>query len=398
MIQKLTKLKLNMKNIFLSLTVLAATVASAQDGNNICAWNAMNNYNTGGGPSDLEKGIKCTDEAAVNPATSEKSKTWFYRGQLYSLVFRDTVLNKQYGNAAFEASKAFKKLMDINDPKFKDWAEVANSLAPITIGAFNAGYDQYIARNYAGAYQYFSTVKEMNNVLKAKNQKTYVQDTTILKSAGAAATEAGNIDGAIQAYKELLTLIPSPAVYSTLVRLYNKQNNGAEALKICEEGLAKYPKNQDLIIERLNFFLVEQKYVEGVSYLNSLLALDPTNGEALFIKGLAYENEKMFNEDSAIVYYNKSIEVNKAKKPEPAHAKPYNNIAAIYVKKSNNLLEQMNKLGTTAAEQKKYDAMDAEQKQWLQKAFPYLEQATKLHPDDPQIKKNYTNVKLKLGL
>ncbi|MCS6935276.1 MAG: hypothetical protein NZM35_09040 [Chitinophagales bacterium] len=387
-----------MKNIFFLLALLVSLYALAQDGNNICVWNAMNNYNTGGGPSELERGIKCSDEAAVNPATSEKSKTWFYRGQLYSLVFRDTVLNKQYGNAAFEVAKSFKKLLELNDPKFRDWNEVANYLAPVTIGAFNAGYDQYMARNYAGAYKLFASVKDMNLVLKAKNQKTYVHDTTVLKSMAAAATEAGDYASATAAYKELITILPSPGVYASLVRLLNRQGIKEEALKVCEEGLAKYPKSQDLIIERLNFFLSEQKYAEGVTYLNSLLAIDPNNGEALFIKGLAYENEKMYNEDSAIAYYLKAIEVNKAKKADPAHAKPYNNIAAIYVKKSNAIVEQMNKLGTTAADQKKYEALDAEQKQWLQKALPYLEQAHKLNPDDAQIKRNYNNVKLKLGL
>ena len=62
-----------MKKIALALSFTAAfAFTQAQDGNNICTWNAMNTYNTGGGAEDLERGIKCTDEAAVNPSTADR--------------------------------------------------------------------------------------------------------------------------------------------------------------------------------------------------------------------------------------------------------------------------------------------------------------------------------------
>ena len=45
------------KLTFITFLVAATTFAFAQDGNNICAWNAMNTYNSGGGPEDLEREI-----------------------------------------------------------------------------------------------------------------------------------------------------------------------------------------------------------------------------------------------------------------------------------------------------------------------------------------------------
>ena len=43
-----------MKKIVLALSFTAAfAFTQAQDGNNICTWNAMNTYNTGGGAEPI---------------------------------------------------------------------------------------------------------------------------------------------------------------------------------------------------------------------------------------------------------------------------------------------------------------------------------------------------------
>jgi len=145
-----------MKKATLLFLIAGITITlNAQDGNNICAWNAMNTYNSGGGPEDLERGIKCTDEAAVNDATSAKSKTWFYRGQLYTLVAQDKTLSPKYGTAVFEAIKAFKKLYELNDPKFKDWEEVFKYLMPLATNTFKTAVNNYQTKNYAQALQFF---------------------------------------------------------------------------------------------------------------------------------------------------------------------------------------------------------------------------------------------------
>ena len=96
-----------MKKIALAVVLLTAiSITYAQEGNNICVWNSTQNYQQGGGADELERAIKCSDEAMVNDATSGKYKVWLYRGELYRLIYRETVLNKKYGNAAFEGTES----------------------------------------------------------------------------------------------------------------------------------------------------------------------------------------------------------------------------------------------------------------------------------------------------
>ena len=113
-----------MKKITFALLLAGAFgTATAQDGNNICVFNAIKNYGEGGGGAALEDGIKCSDEAIVNEKTANVSKTWFYRGNLFTVVATDKDLKGKHPEACLEASKAFTKLNAIADPKFKDWED-----------------------------------------------------------------------------------------------------------------------------------------------------------------------------------------------------------------------------------------------------------------------------------
>ena len=376
-----------MKRIALAVILISAiSYANAQNGNNICVFNAMSNYNTGGGHDELERGIKCSDEAAVNEATMGDKKTWFYRGELYTLVFIDTVLNKKYGSAAFEAVKAFKKLYDMNDPKFKDWEDVYKYLYPLGTDLFNSGVDQYQAHNYAQAYQYFISIKEVNAILRGKNKSVTIQDSAYLKNAAIMAENANMSKEAIDVYKEWLSNSPSAYAYRNYAIALRKAGQTDESKKIVNEGIAKYPKDANLLVEKINGFLEAQQFTEALTFVNSLLEVEPNNDGALFIKGLAFE--KIGNEDSVIYYYKKSSDIN------PKNIKPLNNLGAWYVNKANALAEQMNKLGNSPDEVKKYNEMQKQRKALYVLAKPYLEKANAIDPKDEQIKRTLKQIEL----
>ena len=444
------------KLTLITLFAAAATFGYAQDGNNICTWNAMNTYNSGGGPDDLEQGIKCTDEAAANESTINKSKTWFYRGQLYTLIAQDKVLNLKYGTAALEAVMAFKKLYEIGDPKFKDWEDVFKYLMPLATNTFNTAVDNYQNKNYAQAFQFFYAIKDINAVIEGKGKKANIDLAVALKNAAICAENAGDVEGAIKVYKDWLAVAPDAVAYrsyavalkksgsdyenfkklqegkttynevvglfgnvgeltgsaegiktytfkpakggSLLVTFTNDllsskvqtglyAEGGAEASrKIVDEGLAKYPKDANLLVEKINVYLEDGKYPEALAYVNNLLDVEPNNDGALFIKGLAYE--KIGNEDSVVYYYNRSGEAN------PKNIKPWNNLGALYVNKANSLVEQMNKLGNTSADIKKYDELKKERTELYKKAKPYLEKAKEIDPSDAQINRTLKQVEL----
>ncbi len=376
-----------MKQLTLALFLMAAVaVANAQDGNNICVWNGVNNYNQQAGPEELEHAMKCSDEAIVNESTSGKWKTWYYRGQLYTLIFMDKTLKPKYGTSAFEAIKAFKKLFEINDPKFKEWDEAYKFIMPLATNTFNEAVDLYQQKNYAQAFQYFYAIKDINAILVGKSQKPNIDLTVALKNAAICAENAGDVAGAMNVYKDWLAIAPDAAAYRNLALSYKKQGKGDDAKRTVDEGLAKFPKDANLLVEKINFFLETTQYTEALTYVNNLLEVEPNNDGALFIKGLAYE--KIGNEDSVIYYYVKASDIN------PKNIKTYNNLGALYVAKANALVEPMNKLGNSAEDMKKYDALKKQRREWYLKAKPYLDKAHEIDPSDAQINRVLKQVEL----
>ena len=374
-----------MKKIALVAILLTAmSITYAQEGNNICVWNAMSTYTEGGGPDDLERAIKCTDEAIANESTMNKSKTWFYRGKFYRTVFQDTVLKKKYGNAPFEAVKAFKKLLDLADPKFKEWEEVNSNLLILGTLMFNEGVEQYQKRNYAQAYQYFYAIKDINGVILAKGKTPTIDLGAALKNAAISAENAGDKEGAMKVYKDWLTADSSALAFQKYAVALKKSGDTIEAAKVVDKGLTKYPKDANLLVEKINFFLSAGKYIDALVFVNALLEVDGKNDGALFIKALAYD--KLGKEDSVIYYYNKAIEVN------PKSINSYINLAAIYVNKAKEVNIEMNKLGNTAADIKKYDEMKGKIKALYVQAKPYLEKAKEIDPNEAQVTRTLTQI------
>jgi tetratricopeptide (TPR) repeat protein len=365
-----------MKKIALAVVLLAAiSIAHAQETNNLCVWNAMER----GGREDYESAIKCADEASTNEATMNKSKTWFYRGKLYRSIFQDTVLNKKYGSAGLEAVKAFKKLLLIGDPKFKDWDEVYTNLYVLGTLVFNQGVEYYQQKNYAQAYQFFYAIKDVDTVLTAKGKTPGIELASALKNAAISAENAKDRASALTVYKEWMEIAPSAAVYQKYGVALKASGDTVQSRKIIDEGLSKYPKDANLLVEKINFFLEAGKYVEALVFVDNLLEVEPKNDGALFIKGLAYD--KLGKQDSVILYYNKAIEVN------PKSINSYINLAAVYVNKAKDINLEMNKLGNSSADIKKYDDMKGQIKALYIQAKPYLEKAKELDPNDAQVKR-----------
>jgi len=148
------------------------------------------------------------------------------------------------------------------------------------------------------------------------------------------------LPGAISVYKDWLAVAPDAIAYRSYAVALKKSGKAEESKAMVTEGLAKYPKDANLLVEKINVYLEGAQYPEALAYVNNLLDVEPNNDGALFIKGLAYE--KIGNEDSVVYYYTKAAEIN------PKNIKPWNNLGALNVNKANRMVKEMNKLANTS--------------------------------------------------
>jgi len=377
-----------MKKIALAVVLLAAiNIVRAQNGNNICVWNAIRSYTQeGGSRTELESAMKCSDEATANESTAGISKTWYYRGQLYRLIVQDSVLNKKYPAATLEGIKAFKKLNEINDPKFKDWKDAYDYLNGLAGAAFNSGAREFNAKNYAQATQFFYSIKDVNDVLVARKGKLN-QDINLglsLEYACRAASSWGDKKMMLEVSKDFLAVEDSALAYYFYGVALRNNGDTVQSAKVMNDGLTKYPKDQNLLREKVVELISSERFPEATKYIDGLLENDPKLDAAWFLKGLAYSQSGKV--DSAAIFYEKAVSLN------PKNTNAYNNLGAIYVNKAKAIYDEMTKLGNSAEDSKKYDQMIIQIKDLYLKAKPYLERVKELNPSDEAINRTLAKI------
>ncbi len=403
-----------MKKLVTIITaIIALQMANAQDGNNICVWNAMNTYNSGGGPADLEGGIKCADLAAVHESTINKSKTWHYRGKLFTFIFLDSVARAKTPNSGMEAANAFKKLNELNDPKFRDWDEVNSLMNNLAITLFNEGADAFQNKNYVLAGQYFSVINELSAISEAHKGRFSIDGNVATRNAIMSYDNAGQVKEAQslaeQAYKNhpdslsslrVLIQITKKAISAKSLEA-EKTANQARLTALLDEGLTK-TKNKDagFLSDKINSYLVLGDFAGALKYVNSFIEAEPKNPQGYIIRAQAYDqmakdttvnkNDRQSYVDSVSASYDRALVIN------PNEVSALNNKAKLIVDETIPLIEQMNKLGSSSADNAKYEVLKAKVQDIYKRALPLLEKAHELDPKDASIERSYKQIKLKI--
>jgi tetratricopeptide (TPR) repeat protein len=375
------------KLIIASLSVVLAVSASAQSGKVISAYNAMSSYEGHEGATYLEDAAKNIDLASQDETTSKQTKTWWYRAKIYSYISAEPATTTKYPKASLEAVLSFQKMQALNEPKFKDWADAVVVMKDLTATLFNAGVTSFTSKNYKDAYTFFMAVSDVNDILVMRNSK--VTESTLsgaVRNAALSAENSHDTTGAIATYKKYLTLAPDsmkPVIYQSLITLYKKKDLD-EAKRLTDEGLAKYPDNKDLIIDKINFFFNDHKQAEAIEFLKKLAAQDPKNESVLYNLAVAYETAG--DTIAARKGYDNVLAVN------PNNFDANLGLGAMLFNKANAINKQMNALSMSTADQKKFDALKVPRNALFSEAKPYLLKAQSVKPEDPEVKKALTTI------
>ena len=397
-----------MKKLFLgSFAMFLAISAFPQNSKINTAYSYMESYTTPEGANssqtrgdakNLEEAAKNIDQAIVDPSTSGSWKAWWYRSEIYQLIASEKALTAKYPNASMEVFKSFQKLVEINDPKFKEWKDAYVNMNGVCSNLFNDGVAAFQKKNYHDAYVFFNSVGDMQDLLVTRGQK---RDTSILNRALSNAAFSADNDkdyaSAIAAYKRMLSNAADAKSYVLLISMIKKARDmsasksdtasantyNEEAKKYTTEGLAKYPNEKDLLIDKINFSISDGKYSDAIGDIQKAIAQDPKNEQLQIVLGMAYEQAN--DTVNARKTYLDLIALN----PNSFDANFH--LGAMIFNSSVPIQKQMNDLGSSKADAKKNDELELIRNAIFLQAKPYLEKALSLHPDDAKVK-NTLNV------
>jgi tetratricopeptide (TPR) repeat protein len=178
-------------------------------------------------------------------------------------------------------------------------------------------------------------------------------------------------------------------ILRNMTLIYIEQGDTEKATALMKTARAENPN--DVYLMRAD---ADMSYKMGdVARYNELMekivATDPENPELYFNLGIS--NDQLGNKEKALEYYTKALEL------KPEYEAALINLAALKLSGEDKLVEEMNSLGNSAADNKRYDELKIERQNTYKEALPYLEKAYIINPSNQNVVKYLMNIYGQIG-
>lgn len=173
-------------------------------------------------------------------------------------------------------------------------------------------------------------------------------------------------------------------IYRQLASILVKQGKVEEAKAAYAEARKRNATDPYLALSEANLYYQTKDLATYQKLITQILEKDPDNKDLIFNLGVVSYTNK--NYDDAEKFFNRVIAI------DPKYGNAYFNLAAIKIDAASRMLDDMNKLGTTAAENKKYDAMKKQRDELLVSIMNLLEKTVELDPANDDAKLSLASV------
>ena len=235
-------------------------------------------------------------------------------------------------------------------------------------------YEELKTLGYTGiTKQYFATNAETGEeeVLDKNTRDLYVKGKSHVKPG------------------ERLTDSKKPEIVKNVALIYVSQGENEKAIAAMKEARAESPDDINLILSEANVHYKMGNTDEFKALLQKATEMDPTNPELQYNLGvIASESKDM---EGAKKYYTKAIEL------DPNYINAYINMSALVLGEEEALIEEMNGLGTSKADDKRYDELREERQNIYRNAIPYLTKALEINPKSLSAAQTLMNIYSVLG-
>lgn len=178
-------------------------------------------------------------------------------------------------------------------------------------------------------------------------------------------------------------------ILTNMTLIYMTKGDNEKATEVMKKARAENPDDITLIRAEADMAYKMGDMNKYNSLMKEVIATDPNNPELYYNLGVgSAQNGEV---DKAKEYYTKAIELN----PEYANAKI--NMAALILADEGKIVEEMNSLGTSSADNRRYDELKETRKQIYMEAIPYLESAVNLKPDSIELVRTLMNIYSQIG-
>ncbi|NOY36714.1 MAG: tetratricopeptide repeat protein [Chlorobi bacterium] len=319
--------------------------------------------------NEVEKALQAITAAEQNEKTKDWYRTYYVKGRILQAIAesKDEKIKGLAENPALGAFENYNKATKL-DEKGKIAKTIELNLPMLAADFINKAVEEFQAQDFV------NSMKSFEYALEVQKDPVFgdVIDTTIVYNAGLAAYNGKLWDDAIKYFKKTIDLdYGSGALYVLLKNCYMQKGDSATALKVLQDGFNKYPSDQNVIVELINFYLLgTHDNQAALNYIKLAKDKDPTNASIYFAEGFAMD--QVGKTDSAIISYQKAIEL------DSTLFNAYYNLGALIF---NNGVAAFDSCANVMDNTQYKKCIDEADKSFA-RSLPYLEKAHELNPKE----------------
>jgi len=370
-----------------------------------------------------EKAIKGTNfaeaKAALNQAKAlmasmdekNKAKYYYLLGQAL------------YANGAGSSQDIDKALESLESVKGAYGAEIAELKQTMTNDILTKGNKAYEDKDFSVASKHFEhayrtstkdtlflyyaaatavNVKEYDRALKLYEELKQLGYTGIQKEYFATNVETGEEELLSESNRDLyvkakshikpgerLTESKKAEIVKNVALIYVSNGDNEKALAAMKDARAESPDDINLLLSEANVHFKMGNKDEFKRLLEIATQKDPENAELQYNLGVIAAESG--DNEAAKKYYDKAIEL------DPSYINAYINMSALILNGEQALIEEMNGLGSSAKDDKRYDELREQRQSIYRSAIPYLDKALGINSKNINAAKTLMNIYSVLG-
>jgi tetratricopeptide (TPR) repeat protein len=372
----------------------------------------------GGNSQEAVNILQAAESASATAPDAEKAQFFFVKGNAYlDLANKKVDTDKNLSLAA----KAYQDLISVEKTsgKMKFSTQAAASVTEIKFKLINAAiadskidkhadsakklYDAYLldkkdtlnlyyaastfvnAKNYDEALKMYEELKNLNYSGKgtsylAVNKLSGEEDLFTTAQERDRMVKLGTHE------KPRTEVLPSKRgeIYKNMALILVEKGKTEEAKKAIAAARVANPEDTSLILTEANLYLETKDFETYKKLIAEVLQKNPNDADLIFNLGVISANAK--NQVEAEKYYKKVIEIN------PKYINAYINLAALKLENEKQIIDEMNKLGTSPKDMKRYEVLKKQREDLFRSTVPFLQKAVELDPKNTDIVKTLLNV------
>jgi len=288
------------------------------------------------------------------------------KGRLVNSAIKDSKANKyiECGEKLFEAY-----LLDKKD----------------TINLYYAASAFVSGKDFNSALKHYETLKSINysgigTNYYATNKSTQAEDSFLTANERDIFVKAGTHEKPRTEKGQS----KRGEIYKNIALIYIQNGEIEKAKKAISDARKKNPEDDSLALSEADLYLESKDYDSYKKLVAVILEKNPNDVNLVFNLGVL--SEKANNAAQAETFYSKAITI------DPEYIKAYINLSVLKLGGLKTINDDMDKLGTSAQDMKKYNALKIKRDAIYKSVIPYLKKAVEIDPKDIEISRSLLSV------